>query len=425
MTEHIMVLIHGFIVLMFGVILSASFANVGFTKKNRFTILLFSALLGALQGLFLIFVEEAFIWKLYPLITHLPLILFLVFFYKKRFITAIVSVSTAYLLCQPAKWFSVLICFFGDDKIVEYCVRIAVLIPVLILALKLLSHTFAEIFEKETKSVCIFAIVPTTYYLFDYATMVYTNVWIENNRVVAEFLPFFICIIFTVFCIVYYGEYERKSDAERKEQIIRITVEEQAKELEAIKRGESEIRMLRHDLRLFLSAIAVCIDTDDKATAKSIINSHIEQIERTKAKRFCSNDTVNYVLSDFSSKCEAHEVNFVYSIGVDNIYINEIMFSSILSNALDNAINAVTDLPPRQRTVSLMLKGADGKLLLSVKNPIGKNPVFSDGLPVSSKKGHGYGTQSIRYLTEKLGGNCQFTVNDGYFITRVIIAQSL
>ena len=97
------------------------------------------------------------------------------------------------------------------------------------------------------------------------------------------------------------------------------------------------------------------------------------------------------------------------------------MFSSLLSNALDNALNAVIELPTEQRSVSLMLKSADDKLLLSVKNPISKKPVFSNGLPLSNKKGHGYGTQSIRYMTQKRGGNCQFTANDEFFMTRVII----
>ncbi len=421
MTESIMVLIHGFIVLLFGVFLSASFANISFSKKNISVILLFCLLLGGIQGVLQLVFSEPVIWKIYPFIAHLPLILFLVFFFKKRPVTALVSVFTAYLFCQPAKWFGVLSYAISDNKVVEYCVRIAVLICVFIVALKFLSHSFSEIFNKDIKSVCIFAIVPITYYLFDYSTVVYTSIWLDNNRIAAEFLPFFLCVTFTVFCIVYYKEYEKKSDAERNEQITRITVEQQAKELEAIKRSEHEIRMLRHDLRLFLSTLAVCVDTDDKATARDMITSYSEQVDRTKPKRFCANDTVNYVLADFDAKCEANEIKFNHSIGVDYISTSEIMFSSILSNALDNALHAVCELPKEQRTVSLMLKAANGKLLLSIKNPINKKPVFSNGLPMSTKKGHGYGTQSIRYMAEKLGGNCQFTSNDEFFITRVII----
>lgn len=416
-----MILIHGLVLLLFGIFLSASFAGIAPTKKNLSAIAIFCAVIAVIQAVLHAIVEEPLMWKLYPLISHLPLILFFVLFFHKRVVTAIVSVFTTYLFCQPAKWFAVLINTLYEDAILEYCVRITVLLGVFVITVAYISRSLAEIFEKDTKSVCIFASIPTIYYIFDYATAVYTSVWLDNNRIAAEFLPFFLCIMFTIFCIVYYREHEKKSDAERNEQIIRVTVEQQAKELEAIRRSEHEIRMLRHDLRLLLSTLSVCVETDDKSTAKDLINSYTEQVDRSKPKRFCANDTINYILADFDAKCEAHEVKFSYSVGVDHISVNEIMFSSILSNALDNALNAVIELPVQMRSVSLMLKTVDGKLLLSIKNPTDKAPTFVDGLPISSKAGHGYGTQSIRYMTEKLGGNCQFAVKDGVFITRAII----
>ena len=421
MIEQIMILIHGFAVLLFGVFLSVSFADMPFTKKNILTAFIFCAILSALQAILFFIFGEALIWKLYPVIIHLPLTLLLIFHFHKRTDTAIISVFTAYLFCQPAKWFGVLAYSISESKVVEYYTRIAVLIIVFAITLFFVSRLFSAILKQNALSIFIFATIPTVYYVFDYSTVIYTRIWLDNNRIAAEFMPFFLSIVFTVFTIVYYKENEKKNDAERNEQITRITVEQQAKELETIRRSEREIRMLRHDLRLFLSTLAVCVDTDDKSTARDLINSYTEQVDGTKPKRFCANDTINYVLSDFDSKCEAHNVKFAHLVIVDQIYTNEIMFSSILSNALDNALNAVTALPIEQRIVSLMLKASDGKLLLSVKNPVDQTPEFTNGLPKSKKEGHGYGTQSIRHLAQKLGGNCQFTVNDGLFITRVII----
>lgn len=69
----------------------------------------------------------------------------------------------------------------------------------------------------------------------------------------------------------------------------------------------------------------------------------------------------------------------------------------------------------------LDLNDDDIKLLISVKNPVKNKPVFVDGLPVSSEAGHGYGVQSIRYLTEQLGGNCQFTVDNNVFTLRIVL----
>jgi hypothetical protein len=68
-----------------------------------------------------------------------------------------------------------------------------------------------------------------------------------------------------------------------------------------------------------------------------------------------------------------------------------------------------------------MLKTDNGKLLLSIRNHFQGKLVFSDGVPISNRAGHGYGTQSICYMTEKLGGNYQFMVEDNEFILRVVI----
>ena len=62
-----------------------------------------------------------------------------------------------------------------------------------------------------------------------------------------------------------------------------------------------------------------------------------------------------------------------------------------------------------------MIKYVHEKLLLSATNPVAEKPAFSDGLPVTPKEGHGYGSQSIRYMTERLGGNCQFSMNKDLF----------
>ena len=100
--------------------------------------------------------------------------------------------------------------------------------------------------------------------------------------------------------------------------------------------------------------------------------------------------------------------------------LDEMLFCTVLSNALDNALNAQLKLPQSERKIKLMLKNNNGKLLLSVKNPVFRMPQFVDGMPVTNRKNHGYGTQSIRFMTEKLGGNCQFSVQDGHFLVRVV-----
>lgn len=421
MMENLLFFVHGALLLLFGISLSAAFAGIRFTKKNTFLFLGLCAFCGGLQLIAYALFTASALWELYPVNTHIPLILFLCIVYRKKVTTAMAAVFTAYLCCQPAKWCGVLAIYITNSTVAEYLARITALLIVSFITLKYLAIYLSEIFNKDTRSVCIFGMMPMIYYLFDYATVIYTDLWTSNNRVIAEFLPFFLGITYMIFCSVYYREYEQKTDAERKEQIIRIMVDRQGKEIEAIKRSEQEVRLLRHDMRLLLSSLAVCIENGEHDKAQEIISSYSSHIEGTKVEYFCKKDAVNYVLSDFAAKCRAKNVVFTYTIEVDEMKTDEILFSSILSNALDNALNAQEGLGEGMRNIRLMLKTDHGKLLLSVENPTADSPAFADGLPITTRKGHGYGAQSIRYMTERLGGNCQFTMQDNTFIVRVVI----
>ena len=421
MCEQILVFLHGAVVLSFGITLTAAFSGIHLSKKNTLVFLGFFLFSGTLQIAATVFLSESLVWKLYPVITHLPLILLLRFGYRKPTVTALSTTFTAYLFCQPSKWLGVLVFELSGITCLEYAARIVALLGVGHIALCQLAPCLSGIFNKDRHSVIIFGFLPTVYYLFDYATAIYTDLWLNNDRVVMEFLPLFLTISYIVFCFVYYQEYEQKADSQRKENIIRITVEQQAKEITAAKQSEQEIRLLRHDMRLLLSTIAISIENGETDKAQELIASQIARIDGTRLERFCDVEILNYVLSDYAEKCRKNSIAFAFDIQLERMDVDEVLFCSILSNALDNAYNAQLRLPPENRKIRLMLKYSGEKLLLSVKNPVGQPVVFADGLPVSVKKGHGYGTQSIRYMTERLGGNCQFSVKDDVFILRVVL----
>lgn len=420
MIADILFFLHAALLLLFGVFLSAAFCGIRFTSKNIGGFILFSVLSGILQLAFFVLCSEVVVWKIYPLISHLPLFFWLRFGYRKKISTAIVSISTAYLCCQPAKIVGIFVNGIFELPIVALAAQVFTLIFVFSIVFFLLSENIAQLFCKDTSSVYIFGITPIAYYIFDYAMVIGTDFRALYIDEAPEFLAFLLCVIFLVFCLVYHKEYEQKADAQRKEQIIRIALDQQKKELESEKRGEQAIRIMRHDMRFFLSNLLTCIDCDDKATAKKMISAFVENIDATVVKKYCGNLTLNYILSGFAQRCEEDGIRFDCRIETEPA-CDEFILCTIISNALDNAINAQQYLPPEERTISLLLKRRNEKLLLSIKNPFLKKPVFIDGLPVSEQKGHGYGTQSIVYLTEKAGGNCKFITEENKFIFMAVI----
>lgn len=128
-------------VLLFGTAISFFLAGISVRKKNIICLLLFCSFEGLLQGIVLYFYGTAATKELYPLLTHLPLILLLVMLYKKSLLTAVVSVFSAYLCCQIPWWCAFFIDLFFSNKIIYTIIYVLSAITVLIIIFYYASDT--------------------------------------------------------------------------------------------------------------------------------------------------------------------------------------------------------------------------------------------------------------------------------------------
>ena len=98
---------------------------------------------------------------------------------------------------------------------------------------------------------------------------------------------------------------------------------------------------------------------------------------------------------------------------------------SLFGNALDNAIEAASREPNEAKRIITLHAAARGNLYsIHMENPCGEQPLFMDGLPVTSKTDtdyHGYGMRSMRYLCEKYGGALTAAWEDGIFVLDMLL----
>ena len=165
------------------------------------------------------------------------------------------------------------------------------------------------------------------------------------------------------------------------------------------------------------------IDNEEIEKAKNYINEVVESMDNTVHKKYCSNENINMILSCYEEELIEKNIRLNYNIDISEVIkVPNIDMTSILSNCLENAINAVSLMEAgKERQIDLTIVEKNEKLLISVENLYEKKPDFIGGMPVSREKNHGLGTQSIRYTTEKLGGNCQFSAKDGKFVVRIVL----
>lgn len=415
-------LLHNATTLLFGVYVSAAFLGVRMNRKNVLKLLLFSIVVGAVNISSYLLLGLSVTKKLYPLIVHLPLALFLTLCFKYRFSLSVLSVLTAYLCCQVSNWAGAAVYSFTSSQVIYYSVRIAVTVIVFILLILYVSDATAALLQKPTKTILILGLMPFVYYLFDYTMGVYTSLLYSGLEVVVEFFGFMLCISYLLFVFLYFKQYEENLEAEQKNRLMELKRRQYEKEITAIRRSENEISILRHDMRHFLLNLSAYIENGETEKAEEYIESLITAADHTATRKYCKNEIVNIILSSHESEMEKGQIKFTYAIELpDMLPFSDVDITAILSNAIENAIKAVLKLPAEERIIHLELRMNGGKLLVSLKNRFGEPPVLVDGIPMSTVPGHGIGTQSIRYMAEKLKGNCQFTLIDDYFVLQVIL----
>lgn len=422
MLEMFFSVLHNLTTLLFGIFLSAAFVGIILDKRNCLRIGSFTLVVSVLYlTVYALFGTEA-TTRIYPFMIHIPLIIFLSLAFKKPTMLTTLSVMTAYLSCQISKWLGLLALDLSDQMYIYYAFRILVTILVFIILIHFVTDASAQLMKKPTKALVIIAIMPITYYLFDYFSVVYTDLLYSGRGVVVEFLGFLLSIAYLLFLLVYFKQYEEKAEAEQIGRMLEMQQKHSQKELENIRNSEHQIALLRHDMRHFLLNISGYIDNDENEKAREYIGEILTEIEGTSIHKYCKNELVNMILSSYASRFEGYGVEFDYNIQIpDQLPLSDVDLTSLLSNGLENALNAVNSVSPEKRRIHLDMKTLEEKTFISLKNTYKEEPHFLEGLPQSSKAGHGLGTQSILYSTQKLSGNCQFLTKDGWFILRIVL----
>ena len=131
--ERVISVINSVLILLFGVCLSVEIAGGCEDRRQKQAAAGLCALLLAVQGALWALVGMETVEKLYPLITHLPLMLGLIFLLKKPFGVSVVSVYTAYLCCEIPNWARMLIAAASGSALAGEISYLLLLLPVYLL----------------------------------------------------------------------------------------------------------------------------------------------------------------------------------------------------------------------------------------------------------------------------------------------------
>ncbi len=410
------------LILLFGVFLSMNVAGGLTAIGQKITVFVLAGAFLAAQGV------GWFVWGtdtvrfIYPVLIHLPIILVLVLVLKKPVGVAIVSVCTAYLCCQLPRWVNLVSFVITKSELVEQITYTLFIGVIYYLLSRFFTKAAYHAMTYSTRTLLLFGSLPVAYYLFDYATAVYSDMLYSGIKALNEFLPTATIIFYIIFVAAYHVQTQNRLSAENQRAAVESSLRQAEVEMEVLHRSASQTAIYRHDMRHHLNMLDGMLSSGNSEQARQYIKKVHSDIEAVSQKRFCENEAINLLCSYFTSKADKGGIELsVYARIPKDISIPDTELCSLLSNGLENAIHALEETPSLPGKVDLYCEVKDGKLLIEIKNPCKDNIQIKDGIPISSQEGHGYGCQSICAITEKHGGLCEFAANGGVFSLRVIL----
>ncbi len=422
----ILKIIHNATTLFFGIFISAFFLGVKKTRKNIVTLLLFFCVLGSLFLSSFLLIGENSTTQIYPLLIHIPLIIFLVCYYKYRLIAACTSVFSAYLCCQISNWMGIVMLDLTGKLVCYYAVRIIVTMSVFCILSTKISHTMEILLNKEIRDVFIVGLLPFSYYVFDYVVTKFSSLLYSGNKSITEFMGFVFCLSYLLFLLFYVREYENKMEIRQYSDLMELQLQSIQKEMEYVEDNKRKLSIMKHDMRHQLHIIQAFLEEGHIEHADQYIKEVDSEYEKMNFKEYCKNELLNSVISVYEMRFQKRGFSLQCDISTQaKLPCPDMALCTMLSNALENSMHALETMTHGDRWADLKISMKGEHLLVELKNPVENMPQFVDGIPVSKKEGHGIGVKSIVYYVEQMNGQYHFSVTDHVFILRIIIGGSM
>ena len=268
----------------------------------------------------------------------------------------------------------------------------------------------------------LFGSLPVTYYIFDYATTIYSDALYSGIQALNEFLPTVLVTFYVLFLPAFHLQSQRRADAEMQRSMLEAELEQSQSEMDSLHRLETQTAVYQHDMRHHLNMLDGLLSVGRPDEAAAYIKKVQADIEAITPRRFCENHLVNLLCSSFTDKAQRQGTVLTVDASLPNdVAISDTELCSLLSNGLENALHAVADLPADRKQISLYCGVRQNKLLIEIRNPCAGPIAMRDGLPVSDREGHGYGCRSIQAIAQRNGGLCVFSARQGQFLLQIML----
>ena len=193
-------------------------------------------------------------------------------------------------------------------------------------------------------------------------------------------------------------------------------------EIESCQTSLEAAKQARHDLRHHNAVVLDFLRSGDTAGAMDYLRINDQTLAAEKSAQYSANPAVNAVLRVWARRAQERGIAFAVSADFpENLPLDAPELGALLSNLLENAVEACEKAGPAQRHICLTAEAGEACLRLEARNSAESPVSFENGMPVSTKPGGGTGTRSVASIVRRCGGMLRFRQENGEFIAQIVL----
>lgn len=292
----------------------------------------------------------------------------------------------------------------------------------LFLALYILSFLYRKrkIFFSTSQCIVMFCVFLITFCI----GVTLERIQLEGHVEDWESAAIVICLI-VINCLLFFVMYliSAQNHIKMNHALLKIEMQNEKEKLEESILWSKEIETLRHDLKNHLFCITEFIKGDDSERALQYIGKLSARVQKDLPNRFMtSHPALNAILNLKKMICVENEIDLKCFIIEELPEFDDVDLCIILSNLLDNAIEAEKkeDAPE----ICLSISTVGGYLRIILKNKISDSVLEGNKALKTSKqdkKLHGFGILSVSETVQKNDGMQEFYEEKGWFVANILL----
>ena len=245
----------------------------------------------------------------------------------------------------------------------------------------------------------------------------------QNEQISA--LPLFVCASFItcmqIAALLLVSWMEQAAHFREEALSLQTKSTAQRESIEALSAAYTQQRKLTHDFRAHLDTLSAMLA--QQPFDIDAIKSYVRSLQSAQTSRILLVNTHHSALDALLNQkaLVARNRSIDVQFGVNDlsaVKIDLVDLTVIISNTLDNAIEACEKLPVQDRQIYIQVVLDDNELFYAVRNRSLPVDVSSDRLPVTTKENpsfHGYGLQNVQTTLAKYHSVYAMDYADGWF----------